>query len=147
MIYATKQDMIDRFSQLEIQQLTDKSEPPAGAINDVVLNRALQDASGDIEAALNGRYALPLASVPPVLVRVCCNLTRYYLYEDGASEAVKRRFDDDKKFLDSIAKGTATLGLDGAGASVAPAAGGVEFNDSRRVFGATDDQASRREFG
>lgn len=144
MSYAVKQDMIDRFSDLEIRQLTDKAEPPTGLINDVVLARALQDADGDIDAALAGRYSLPLASVPKVLVRVACNLARYYLYDDRAGEEVTRRFKDEKKFLEAVADGKATLGVDATGADVPVDSGGVEFNESRRAFGG--DANGAREF-
>jgi phage gp36-like protein len=58
---------------------------------------------------------------------------------------VKRRYDDAMKFLDDVAKGIRTIGVDGAGASIAPSAGNVEFNTSRRVFGGDEDGA--REFG
>ena len=142
--YAVKQDMIDRFGETEIRQLTDKADPPTGAINDVVLGRALADADGYVDAALNGRYALPLVSIPKILVAAACNIARYQLYEDAAGEEVKRRFDDARKFLEAVSKGTMTLGVDGAGVSVPPAAGGVEFNDSRRAFGGDQDRKSTR---
>lgn len=147
MSYAAKQDMIDRFGEEEIRQLTDKRNPPAGAIDDAVLARALEDADGDIDAAVSGRYALPLPSIPKVLVRVACNLARYYLYDDRAGEEVTRRYKDERAFLDAVAKGLNTLGVDATGADVKVASGGVEFNTdtTRRAFG-TDDEGSR-EFG
>lgn len=145
MDYATKQDMIDRFGEPEIRQLTDKRNPPSGAIDDTVLQRAFDDAAGDIDAALNGRYALPLPSVPKVLVRSACNLARYYLYGDGAGDEVVRRYKDEQAFLLAVATGKASLGLDAAGASVAPSPGNVEFNKSRSVFGG--DSNGAREFG
>lgn len=145
--YATKQDMIDRFSLVEMIQLTDKASPATGAIVDAVLNRAIADSDGDINAALTGRYQLPLAATPPSLVRVGCDLARYYLYEDHASDQVERRFKDAVAFLDRVAKGLATIGVDAAGANIPVAEGGVEFNTktTRRAF-ATDDEG-KREFG
>lgn len=144
-MYATRQDMIDRFGGEEIRQLTDKSTPRTGLINDTVLNRALADADGDINAALRRRYALPLATIPLELVRVACNLARYYLYDDHAGDEVTRRFNDEKKFLAQIADGTMTLGVDAAGAGPQSQAGSAEFNESRRVFGA--DDGGSREYG
>ena len=141
MPYVARQDLIDRFGEQEILQLTDKVDPPAGAIDDTVLGRAIADADGVIDAHLVGRYALPLASVPKILVRYACDLTRYFLWEDSASEPVMRAYKAAMAFLEAIAKGTASLGLDAANQPVATDGGSVSFNESRRVFGGD------REFG
>lgn len=135
MSYAVKQDMIDRFGQLEIQQLSDKATPPVGAINDVVLGKALDDADGAIDSYLAGRYTLPLASVPKIIKRYACDIARYFLWEDGASDVVRRGFDDAMKFLRQVASGDVSLGLDAANQAVAPAEGNVSFSEDRRVFG------------
>jgi phage gp36-like protein len=144
-VYATRQDLIDRFGEEEIRQLTDRALPAAGVINDTVVNRALADADGDINAAVRRRYTLPLATIPSELVRVACNLARYYLYDDRAGEEVTRRFQDEKKFLAAIADGSMTLGVDAAGDGAQAETGSAEFNESRRVFGG--DACGRREFG
>jgi phage gp36-like protein len=81
--YAVKQDMIDRFGQLEIQQLTDKRDPPAGAINDVVLGRALADADGDIDSALRAATRCRSRACRRSWCAYACDLARYYLYGIG----------------------------------------------------------------
>jgi phage gp36-like protein len=148
--YAVKQDLIDRFGQLESQQLTDKATPPAGAINDVVLGRALADADGAIDSALRRRYTLPLASVPKILVRVACDLARYFLYEDTAAELMRRSAAQDEamKFLDDgrEADRSHASASTAPSASVAPARGGLSRSTTaRRVLGGDEDGA--REFG
>ncbi len=140
-VYAVKQDMIDRFGNQEIVQLTDRAVPPAGTIDDTVLGKSLDDADGVIDSHLASRYPLPLASVPKILKRYACDIARYFLYEDSAGEAVRRAFEDALKFLRSVADGTVSLGLDGANQAVSQSAGSVSFNDSRREFG------GEREFG
>lgn len=141
MPYAARQDLIDRFGETEIRQLTDKRDPPAGAIDDTVLDQALADADGVIDSFIASRYTLPLASAPKILKRYAADVARFFLWEDGASEVVRRAYEDALKFLKAVADGTVSLGLDSANEPVAPAAGGVSFNESRRVFG------GEREYG
>ncbi len=143
--YAAKADMIERFGEREILQLTDKHEPGTGAIDEAVLDRALEDADGAIDAALQARYTLPLATVPKILKRYACDLARYHLYGDGASDGVRKRYEDALKFLREVSAGTLNLGADSAGAEVEATDSGPQFGDSRRVMGADEDGA--REYG
>lgn len=133
MPYAVKQDLIDRFGEDELIQLTDRSASPV-AIDDTVLGKALSDADGVIDAHLAGRYTLPLASVPKLLVRYAADIARYFLYEDRAGESVRRAYEDALAFLKRVSEGKASLGLDASNAAVSPSSGGVEFNESRRDF-------------
>lgn len=132
--YAQKQDMIDRFGETELIQLTDRAEPPVGLIDEAVMDRALEDADGDIDAALAVRYTLPLASVPKILKRAACDIARYYLYDDVPGEDIRKRYEDAKKLLLQLATGAVTLGVDAGDVPIAAATGGAEFNESRRVF-------------
>ncbi|MBZ0251558.1 MAG: DUF1320 domain-containing protein [Burkholderiales bacterium] len=134
-VYATRQEMIDRFGEAEIRQLTDRRDPPAGAIDDTVLDGALADADGMVDSYLAGRYQLPLASVPKILKRYACDIARYFLWKDNAGDTVRRAYEDAEKFLKAVAAGTVALGLDASNQPVAVADGGVSFNESRRVFG------------
>ncbi len=108
MPYCTKQDMIDRFGQSELVDLTDRAD--LGVIDDTVLTRAIDDASAEIDSYLSGRYELPLDNVPSVLVRFACNMARYHLYDEGASEQVNKNYDGAVKFLRAVSKGDASIG-------------------------------------
>lgn len=134
-VYAVRQDMIDRFGEAEIRQLTDRRDPLAGAIDDTVLTEALEDADGLIDSFLAGRYTLPLADVPKILKRYACDIARFYLYRDNAGDAVKSAYEAADGFLRAVAAGKASLGLDSANAPVQVAGGGVSFSESRREFG------------
>lgn len=112
MPYAVQQNLIDRFSQVELIQLTDKGEPPTGAIVVAVLNKALADADGEIDGYLVGVYQLPLPSVPKNLEMLACDIARYKLYDDRCPEHVQKRYDDAVKYLRSVAKGEISLSLD-----------------------------------
>lgn len=110
MPYATQAQMIDRFGQPELIQLTDR-DGSAGAIVAAVLDAALLDADEEIDSYLRGVRALPLASpIPERLVRVACDLARYHLYDDHAPEGVRTRYQDGIRWLRDVASGRASLG-------------------------------------
>ena len=123
-MYASRQDMTDAFGADELVQRTDRGDPPAGVIDDAVLGRALDDATSFIDGNVGKAYALPAAVVSPALRRVACDVARYYLYEDGPTEAVQRRYDDAVKWLDGVSKGT--ILLDAPAAEAEETAGSVE---------------------
>lgn len=116
MSYATKADMIERYGSREMTQLTDREG--TSDIDDTVLDRAIADADAEINAALQVRYTLPMTTVPPLVTRIACQLVRYFLYDNGAPEIVQTHFDQAKKLLMEIARGTLSLGLNAAGTDV-----------------------------
>ena len=132
MTYAVKQDMIDRFSEVELMQLTDRTGA-VDAIDDTVLGKALADADAEIDGYVMGRYALPLPSTPKILVGMACDITRYRLYEDRATEHVRARYEDAIKYLKEVALGRISLGLDAANQATAEA-GGPKAEGEERVF-------------
>lgn len=134
--YAAKQDMIDRFGEDELIQLTDRNN--AGVIDDAVLNGALADADAQIDPYLASRYSLPLAGTPVVIKRVACNLARYFLYDDAATEQVQKAFDQGISFLKSISKGEVSLGLDDGGAAPTTA-DNAEMQSGGRIFSRDDN--------
>lgn len=117
MTYATESDMTERFGALELEQLTDRD---AGLVIDtVVLGRALGDADAEINGYLATRYTLPLASTPAVLVRLACDIARYQLFEKGATDSVRQRYQDAVSLLKRLSSGEVQL----AGAAAAAVAG------------------------
>jgi len=131
--YATQQDLIDRFGETEIEQLTDRAEPPAGAIDATVVGKALVDADDAINGYLGARYTVPLASPPLILKRIACDVARYYLYEDRVTEAVRKRYEDAVAYLKDAASGKVTLGVDALGAAPADP-GGPQIDAGDRTF-------------
>ena len=108
MPYATLQDMIDRFGERELGQIAQ------GVALEVIdadrVERALADASAEIDGYVGTRYPLPLAPVPALLTRAACDVARYRLYDDAAPEEVRRRYEDVARLLRHIAEGTVSLG-------------------------------------
>lgn len=111
-MYCTVADLIARFSEREIIELTDRDY--TGAVNQSIAEAAIADASATIDGYLAGRYSLPLNVVPVVLVRLCANLARYNLYDNTLPETVSRNQQDAIRYLEQVAKGVVTLGLDDA---------------------------------
>ncbi len=108
--YASTQDMIDRFGQTELLELTDRER--SGLIDQTVLQRALDDAGDELDTYVGNRYTLPLAQVPPVLVRLACDVARYRLYDDQAPPEIRTRYQDVVALMGKVASGAISLGLD-----------------------------------
>lgn len=120
MTYATQTDLVERFGSTELAQLTD---PAAGVtIDAVAVARALGDAAAEVDSYLGKRYALPLASVPAVLVRVAADVARYYLWDNAAPETVRTRYAAAVALLKLLASGQTVLA---GAAGLEPAAGAV----------------------
>lgn len=118
MSYASQTDLTDRFGATELAQRTDRTN--GTTIDTVVLGRALSDADAEIDGYLATRYSLPLASTPPVINRLACDLARYRLYDDGVPETVRVRYQDAVSLLKRMASGEVQL----AGVAAVAVAGG-----------------------
>lgn len=118
MTYAVQADMVERFGSEEIEQLTDREQPPLGAIDAAVLARALADADAVIDRHLAARYAVPFTgSLPRDLLRIACDLARYFLHDLAAPEIVRKNHDDALALLRRIESGQTAL-VDSTGALV-----------------------------
>ena len=136
MTYATQQDLIERFGEQELAQLSDRAN--GSVIDAAVLGRALADADAEINSYLGRRYVLPLAPVPAVVPRLAADMARYYLYDERVTEAVAQRYKDAVRLLRDMASGA--VRLDGGAAqpletdsSQVP----VAVRAPQRVFSAT----------
>ena len=112
---ASAQDLQDRFGLDELVLVADRDRD--GVPDAEVIDAALEDASSEIVALIAGAASIDTANVPRNLVRICCNMARYYLYQGGPTEDVRARYDDGVKFLGLVRKGDA--GLDGGAAAPA----------------------------
>lgn len=121
--YCTEQDLIDRFGELEIAQLTNRSG--VEVIDDSVLGRAQDDADAEIDGYLARRYKFPLAQpFPPSLVRLACSMVRYFLFKDGTPEVVRKNYEDAVSLLKKMGNGDVVL------AGAAPLSAAVATNAS-----------------
>ena len=125
MKYATLADMVTRFGQAELVQLTDTLHRPPTTIDTTRVQIAIHDAQMEVDSAIGRIYRLPLAGcvrppvppatepsvvAPPQLTRLTCDIARYFLYDDAAPEhEVVRRYKQARATLDDLASGTLQL--------------------------------------
>lgn len=130
MIYARLSDMIDRFGERELMQLSDRDD--AGEINAAVLGRAINDATAFVDGYLGRVYQLPLIGcakpvttpgavpeyvAPPALTRLVCDLARYYLFTDvDDKHAAVRNYQAAVALLKALAEGKTQLSCPWGGA-------------------------------
>jgi phage gp36-like protein len=107
--YATIDDLVRRFGQVEIIQLSDEQSV---AVDEDKCNDALEDAAAEIDLYLSTRYQLPLTSVPRVLVNIACDMARAYLYADRITDLVASRLTTARSLLKDLRDGKTMLGLD-----------------------------------
>jgi phage gp36-like protein len=148
MDYASAADMSLRFSEQELIELTDRASVPPVTLNAAVLAAALGDAQAFADGYLGRRFVLPLLGcigmpltpeprlVPRQLMRITCDVARFYLYDDAAPDEVRQAFQRARNELEAIAKGETLLScpyggapgvelISGSGADV-PASGFAE---------------------
>ncbi|KPN73664.1 gp436 family protein [Neisseria sp. 74A18] len=137
MAYAVTADMVARFGELEVIQLTDRNQD--GLIDEDVAAVALADATAEIDAYL-GRFKRPFTDVPPILKRLCCDIARYRLTAANGvliTDEIRNRYKIDVlDLLRAMAKGDVQLGVDDSGEEVAAGEDGIVFvNGKNKVFG------------
>lgn len=155
-MYASAAQLLSRYSADEIAQRADVSVPPlvygelltaaangddlsgytpeeqaAAALALGKVNRALQDAQQTMDGYLGGRYQLPLTNAPEVLERIACQLARFFLYDDQATEMIEKGYKDSVDFLKGVSRGDISLGITEAGASAQHSATAEMVSDGR----------------
>lgn len=157
-VYATVDDLIDRFGEAEMIGLTD---PDNTAVQSARAQRKLDDAHALANGYVGMAYRLPLAGcakpapqpgnpqaveyvAPPLLTRLVCDIARYYLYDDKCTDEVLKRYEQAKQELLHISQGKATLacpwgGVAGDPLSADPQAGGCEVGYSFPARQMTDE--------
>lgn len=111
MTYATKSDMLLKFGETHMRQLTDIGTPRTNAINDQVLDKALADATAWINGYLAGRYVLPItdSTALATLNGHCCNVARYMLMSVSADEQATTMYKSADAYLTKVSTGAIVL--------------------------------------
>lgn len=160
MNYATVDDLIARFTERELIELTDTQNIPPSTVDTARVQVKIGDAQAFVDGYVGQVYRLPLLGcakppvapggptervAPPVLTRLVCDVARYYLHDDLAPEnEVYRRYKAAVKELDAIATGAAMLscpwgGSPGELVSTDAQSGGDEVRSSFTPRSITDD--------
>jgi phage gp36-like protein len=134
MAYALLTDLEERFGVDEINQLSDRDND---GVNDVgVVDGALDDATDEINSYLARKYTVPVVSVSANLKKTCCDIARYLLHGDAATEEVEKRYKRAVAWLNDLASGKAVL-TDASGVVTAIAGtstSGVKSFSNDRLF-------------
>ncbi|MDE0109905.1 MAG: DUF1320 domain-containing protein [Bryobacterales bacterium] len=112
MAYATVQDCIDRQGAEALRELADDAAAAADAFAWTRLEKALDDASDEIDAYIGARHRLPLDPVPRLLTRLCVEIGAYRRAADAGmvTEEIRDRYDRAIRLLKDIEAGKASLG-------------------------------------
>lgn len=131
MTYTTLQQLVTRFGERTIIQLTDRAEVPTGQIDMALVDQEL----GNTDAIINGyaklRYRLPFDPVPDMVADLALSIAIYKLHVFAPDPKVKDDYEQALRTLRDISSGA--VGLDAAGVEPASSgASGVQFIDRER---------------
>ncbi len=131
MTYASQSDLVERYGETMLINLSDRADPPANVIDAGVVTRALEDTDASINGYLSGRYQLPLQVTPSLLRDLAQTIAVYKLHRDSVSDKIRQDYADALKQLALISTGTVRLDV----AGVEPASSGsngVQASDRQR---------------
>lgn len=134
-MYATPQDMIDRYGQPRMVQLTDVGMPMTGDVVAAVLEARLADASAEIDGYLAGRMATPVANPPAILRLLCCRLAYALLLGAQISDQEAGDVRDARAYLMSVSRGQVLLAPPAQAATPSMPADAVVFEPGQKVMG------------
>lgn len=120
MAYLTVAELCQRVGERPLAELSSRQVTHAAAIDSVVVQTAIDDATSLINSYLRSRYTLPLASPDSSLKRCCADLAVYnlqQLHRLGDNEDSEKRYARWLKWLQAIASGAALLGTQTADAN------------------------------
>lgn len=130
-MYASVADLVARFGEVEIIELTDLER--TGEMDNAVAERALEDATAEIDGYLASRYRLPVAGAAPLLSLLCTDIARFRLQTGVSTEQARQRYEDAVRKLERIADGRINLPQEtpppAAGAPQTVKTQGRTFND------------------
>lgn len=111
MPYATKQDLLDREGEDMIFAVADRDRDEV--LDEAAIERALADASAEMDGYISRRYSLPLVTAPAWGKQICGDIAIYRLARaaDALTNELRQRYEDARSFLDRVALGKVDLGL------------------------------------
>lgn len=115
-MYCTVDDVQKLVPLFTLRTLT-QDDPLNENFDESIVNDAIKYASDKIDAAIRGRYTLPLAQKPDLLKDIALDLARHRLYSrrpDGNDlpDAVKEGKKSAETDLSKIARGEMSLGIE-----------------------------------
>lgn len=131
MSYATLENLIERYGERMLVNLTDRGEMATGLIDLPTVDRALADTDAMIDGYLAVRYALPLAEVPPLVADLAQAIALWKLHPAGVDPKIEEDYKQALRSLEGLSRGLIRLSV--AGAEPAGNGGmGVRVTDRER---------------
>lgn len=130
--YCSLSDLKLKFGEREVVSFSDKDGD--GSEDTATVDASIDDMSSLIESYIGEVYDLPLASVPPVLRKICCDLVRYDLCGDAITKTMLLRYEAAIAFLKAIKDGSMTLGSEYSDSATS----GIQYDSEDRVFTRTN---------
>jgi phage gp36-like protein len=117
MAYCTQADVQTAVGGLaKLAELSDQDNLLAGAVNATVVAAAIAEADGEINSYVGHRHHVPLATVPDTVklksAQWAARVLRRNLYNGQPLQDDLDREEIDRKWLELVAKGTVSLGID-----------------------------------
>jgi len=135
MAYATLDDLLKFASTERLVELTDRAETPTGAIDQTIIDQALEDATAVVDSYLAAAdYVLPLVQVPRALRGATAIIAYYRLHVEHVPDKVAEDHKAQLRWLEMVAKGTVKLTLPSSGADAPTTGGTVRSSGPARVF-------------
>jgi len=134
MAYCTSDDIELRIGADDLARLADYDSD--GVADAAAVARAIADAGAQMDSYLQQRYEVPVSPVPDVLRAnaVTLSVCVLRLGRDSMTEDHQKECDRVYKWLEAVAAGKASLGIDPKPDEDTGAAGG-HFDADDRVFG------------
>ena len=135
-MYATFDDMLLRFGEEKLTQLTDRAMPPSGQPDRDVVEAALKDATELVDGYAAARYRTPLSPVPAPVLRWCADIAFYYLHAalPSVSQEVRKAYEDALAGLKVMGKGVIIFQAEGLPSEEVSATGDIRLESPPRVF-------------
>jgi phage gp36-like protein len=132
--YCTTTDLDVAFSRDEKDTIANRTDDGVYVADTAVVTAVIAKASAEMDTYIRkGKYALPITvPAPAVLLGICVDICRYYLYLDQIPDGVAERYKNAVAILEDIAKGEVQLvNPDG---TIPATAGNSSFFYGDRVF-------------
>lgn len=133
MSYATYNDLVEREAEDAIYAAADSDHDGVLDAADLQrIDKALSDATGEMNSYIGQRHELPLQQPPVWGVQVCIDIAMYRLSRqaDALTNELRQRYTDAVAMLKNVAKGSAGLGLPVAATPAITAPGEVKDGEA-----------------
>lgn len=112
--YCTQTDLEERYGSADLVAMTDYDGD--GSADADAVAEAISGAGAEVDSYLGVRYSVPLASTPDRIRDVCITLAWYRLAlgRDSVSESIRKAYEDAIRWLEGVAAGRFSIGVDPA---------------------------------